>query len=101
MSDVEILAQLWGVIEERKANPRAGSYTCRLFEKGPQEIAKKVGEEAIEVIVAMSARDSHAVAHEAADLIYHLWVALCQCGVTPEEVYAELRSRYRPETFVR
>jgi len=101
MSNVEILAQLWDVIEERRANPREGSYTCRLFEKGPQEIAKKLGEEAIEVIVAMSARDSQAVAYEAADLIYHLWVALCQCGVTPEEVYAELRSRYRPEAFVK
>ena len=98
MSDVEILAQLWNVIEARRTNPREGSYTCRLFEKGPQEIAKKLGEEAIEVIVAMSARDSEAVAYEAADLIYHLWVALCQCGVRPEEVYAELRSRYRPES---
>ena len=96
MSDVEILAQLWSVIEERKANPREGSYTCRLFEKGAEEIAKKVGEEAIEVVVAMSTQNPRAVAYEAADLIYHLWVALAQSGVTPDEVYAELRGRYRP-----
>ena len=49
MSDTEILTQLWNVIEERKANPREGSYTCHLFAKGPEEIAKKLGEEAIEV----------------------------------------------------
>jgi len=97
MSDTEILTQLWNVIEERKANPREGSYTCHLFAKGPEEIAKKLGEEAIEVIVAMSAKNPQGVAYEAADLIYHLWVALAQSGVTPDDVYAELRGRYRPE----
>jgi len=95
MSDLQILEQLWNIIEERKAHPREDSYTCRLFEKGPEEIAKKLGEEAIEVIVAMNVKDSEAIAYEAADLIYHLWVALAQSGVTPEQVYAELRKRYQ------
>ena len=96
MSDVEILAQLWEVVEDRVANPRSDSYTCKLLAKGPQEIAKKLGEEAIEIIVAMGADDAKAVAYEAADLIYHLWVALAASAVTPEQVYAELRRRYRP-----
>ena len=95
---MEILGQLWDIIEDRRAHPREGSYTCRLFDKGPQEIAKKLGEEAIEVIVAMIAGDSEAVAYEAADLIYHLWVALAESGVTPQQVCAELRSRYRPRS---
>ena len=94
MSDAEILAQLWDVIEERRTNRREGSYTCRLFDMGTPEIAKKLGEEAIEVIVAMSANDRRAVVYEAADLIYHLWVALSNSEVTPEDVYAELRGRY-------
>ena len=94
MSNAEILGQLWDVIEERRTNPREGSYTCKLLDMGTQEIAKKLGEEAIEVIVAMGTKDPRAVAYEAADLIYHLWVALAESEVTPEDVYAELRGRY-------
>jgi phosphoribosyl-ATP pyrophosphohydrolase len=94
MSNAEILGQLWDVIEERRTNPREGSYTCKLLDMGTPEIAKKLGEEAIEVIVAMSAKDPRAVVYEAADLIYHLWVALSHSEVTPEDVYAELRARY-------
>jgi len=94
MSEMDILARLWDIIEERRANRQEGSYTCKLFDKGPEEIAKKLGEEAIEVIVAMSSKDRPAVVYEAADLIYHLWVALSESGVTPQDVYAELEDRY-------
>lgn len=94
MNDTGILTQLWDVIEERRANRKEGSYTCKLFDMGTPEIAKKLGEEAIEVIVAMSAQDPRSVVYEAADLIYHLWVALAHSEVTPEDIYAELRDRY-------
>ena len=95
MNDITMLDRLWNVIEDRKANPKEESYTCRLLNKGTEEIAKKVGEEAIEVIVAMANDDRDQVAYEAADLLYHLWVALAHSGITPADVYAQLESRYQ------
>lgn len=93
MSDLDILEELWEVIQGRKANPQAGSYTCRLFAQGEDEMVKKLGEETIEVIVAAKRGDAKALTWEAADLLYHLWVLLAQFEVTPSDVCAELRRR--------
>lgn len=93
MNDWQVLEELWQVIQSRRQNPSQGSYTSRLFALGEDEIVKKLGEEAIEVIVAAKAGQPEAVAREAADLLYHLWVLLAQCGVPPERVLAELRRR--------
>lgn len=88
-----ILDELFAVIQDRKANMPANSYTAHLFEKGATEIAKKVGEEAIEVIVASAEEDRGQLVYEAADLIYHLLVLLAQHDITLEELYAELAQR--------
>jgi phosphoribosyl-ATP pyrophosphohydrolase len=93
MDDFDVLAELWDTIQDRKANPSPGSYTCRLFEKGDDEVVKKLGEEAIEVIVAAKGQGKEAIVREAADLTYHLWVLLAQFGVSPADVFAELRRR--------
>lgn len=93
MSEWEILRELWDVVQDRRRNPQEGSYTSRLFALGEDEMVKKLGEEAIEVIVAAKAGQPEAVAREAADLLYHLWVLLAQCEVPPERVLAELRRR--------
>ena len=92
---MSILLELESIICSRKANPRAGSYTCRLFAQGIDEIAKKVGEEAIEVIVAATNQSDERVTKESADLIYHLLVLLAQRGVSWASVEAELASRRR------
>lgn len=90
----EILAELWQVIEERRRQPREGSYTSKLFAQGMERIAKKVGEEATEVVIEALKKDNRAAfVYENADLIYHLLVMLAAKGVTPAEVFAELSRR--------
>ena len=90
---MSILGELEQVILDRQAHPRSGSYTCRLLEKGREEIAKKVGEEAIEVILAAAAQSDERVAQESADLLYHLLVLLAERGVPWLAVEAELSLR--------
>ena len=92
MSD--ILDQLYATILDRKANPRPGSYTNSLFSAGEDEIVKKVGEEAIEVILAAKAQTEQRMIEETADLLYHVWVLLAWRNVTPQQVLAELERRH-------
>jgi phosphoribosyl-ATP pyrophosphohydrolase len=90
---VSIVTELEQVVLDRKATPRQGSYTCYLFAEGLEEIVKKVGEEAIEVIVAATSQDDGRLAAESADLIYHLLVLLAERGVPWAAVEAELARR--------
>jgi len=102
MADERFLAQLWATIESRKADEsKTGSYTRELLEKPPR-IRRKIIEEAYEVNEAHQAlevgRDSKDhLAHEAADLIYHLFVLLAAADVTPTEVYGVLERRHLPK----
>jgi phosphoribosyl-ATP pyrophosphohydrolase len=91
----QILNELYATILDRKSNPRAGSYTASLFAAGSDEIVKKVGEEAIEVIIAAKAQPDQRVVEEAADLLYHLLVLLAMRDVTLAQVEAELERRHR------
>ncbi len=99
MGNEHFLAQLWAVIESRKADEgQEKSYTRELLHD-PSRARKKVAEEAHEVNEAHQAillgRDSKDhLAHEAADLIYHLFVLLASADVTPSMVYAMLESRH-------
>jgi phosphoribosyl-ATP pyrophosphohydrolase/phosphoribosyl-AMP cyclohydrolase len=86
-------ADLFAVIEARRRERPAGSYTTSLFERGIDTIAKKVGEEAAEVIIAAKNGDPVPLAGEVADLWYHTLVLLAACGLTPEDVLAVLRQR--------
>ncbi|MDA1053065.1 MAG: phosphoribosyl-ATP diphosphatase [Planctomycetota bacterium] len=91
------LARLMATIEDRKANPPERSYTTSLFQGGVEKIGHKILEEANEVVEAAAEPGdegrSHLV-HEAADLIYHLFVMLGYQGVKLEEVEAELSRRF-------
>ncbi len=89
------LHELQAIIQERKANPRPGSYTASLFAAGEDEIVKKVGEEAVEVILAVKGQGDERVISETADLFYHLLVLLAQRGLTLEQVEAELERRHQ------
>ncbi len=82
-------------IAERQEHPREGSYTCELFRQGEVEILKKLGEEAVEVIVAASLQDRERVVYESADLMYHLLVALAAKGIAWQDVETELRRRFK------
>jgi phosphoribosyl-ATP pyrophosphohydrolase len=103
MSDERFLAQLWATIESRRADEGAtGSYTRKLL-LAPAKIRRKIAEEAYEVNEAhqalMDGRDTKDhLAHEAADLVYHLFVLLASADVTPSEVYAVLERRHATPT---
>ena len=88
-----ILQEVYDVICDRRINPKEGSYTNYLFDKGIDKMLKKVGEEAAEVIIASKNPENNEVRYEIADLFYHLFVVMVQRGVTLEEIYHELKGR--------
>jgi len=90
-----MLTHLFGVIEDRKANPKPGSYTNQLLDAGEDEIVKKIGEEAVEVILAAKGQGDERVISEFADLAYHCLVLLSYRGLSPEDVTAELERRHK------
>ncbi len=101
MTTSSVLAQLMLTIQDRKRNPPERSYTTTLFQGGVPAIGEKILEEAAEVIQAADEAfdpENHEgydhLVHEAADLIYHLFVMLGHCGVELNEVEAELARRF-------
>ncbi len=90
-----VLDQLFATIESRKTNAPPGSYTAQLFAAGENEIVKKVGEEAIEVIVAAKGQSDERIVSELADLIYHSMVLLASRGIAWRAVEDELARRAR------
>lgn len=88
-----IMDELYEVVLDRKANPKEGSYTNYLLNKGVDKICKKVGEEAAEVIIAAKNRSREELVFEASDLLYHLNVLLVEQEVTLDEIYDELKKR--------
>lgn len=90
-----MLHELYQIIIDRKINPKDGSYTNQLLEGGYQLIAQKVGEEAVEVIIAAGKQGRQRVIEESADLLYHLLVLLVDQKIGLQEVEAELENRHR------
>lgn len=91
----DVLDTLFATILDRQANPRPDSYTARLLDAGEDEILKKVGEEAMEVILAAKGQGDERLVAEVADLLYHLLVLLAARGLTLAAVKAELVQRRR------
>jgi len=85
--------ELAKVIRSRRDASAEASYTKSLFEAGPPRIAKKLGEEAVETVIAALGEDREALTREAADLIYHLFVLLEARRITLKEVLDELHRR--------
>ena len=88
------LDALMEMLAGRKTNPKEGSYTSYLFEKGLDKILKKVGEESTEVIIAGKAEDKAETIYEIGDLAYHVMVLMLELGITLEDVRKELASRH-------
>lgn len=89
----DTLSQVFKVICDRREHPIAGSYTCKLLDGGDNQILKKIGEEAVEVVMAMKDDDPDAIASEVADLFYHTLVALTHHQVDLRAVYRKLQER--------
>ncbi len=92
---MKFLEDLEKLLYQRKHDLPEGSYTSTLFKGGEDRILKKVAEEAGEVIIAVKNSDSKEITHEAADLIFHLLVALVQKGVPLSAIEQELEKRHR------
>lgn len=89
------MAYLEGIIKDRKANPKKGSYTTSLFEAGINKIAQKVGEEAVELVIESKDNDKDLFLNEAADLLYHYLILLEAKGTSLKEVKEVLRKRHK------
>ena len=85
---------LYRLIEGRKAQPKEGSYTTYLFEKGKDKILKKVGEECTEVLIGAAKNDKEETVYEIADLAYHLLVLMVEMGISLEDIIAEESKRH-------
>jgi phosphoribosyl-ATP pyrophosphohydrolase len=93
MSKDGVLERLYATIEQRRGMDAGSSYTAKLFARGNAKIAQKLGEEAVEAVIAAMQRDKAAVIAESGDLLYHLLVLWAEQGVRPDEVWEELRRR--------
>ena len=87
--------ELFAIIQDRKANPKPGSYTNSLFDAGLPRMAQKVGEEGTEVVVAALSQENERLIEEIADLTYHVMVLMTAKGVTLEDVAEELEKRHK------
>ncbi|MBC6680133.1 bifunctional phosphoribosyl-AMP cyclohydrolase/phosphoribosyl-ATP diphosphatase HisIE [Zhenpiania hominis] len=85
---------LYEMIRGRKTQPKEGSYTTYLFDKGMDKILKKVGEESTEVIIAGTKQDKEETIFEIADLAYHIMVMMVEQGIEMKDVTAELAKRH-------
>ncbi len=92
MSD--ILSELAEVLEQRKGADPDSSYVAKLYAKGMNKILEKVGEEAVEVIIAAKDNDKDNLVYETADLWFHSLVMLAQAGLHPDDVLNELGRRF-------
>lgn len=93
LNPLHVLESVYRTIEDRKANPKEGSYTNYLFDKGIDKILKKVGEEATEIVIAAKNSNPEEVKYEIADFLYHMMVLMVEKGVSWEEITKELSER--------
>jgi len=93
VADEHVLDRLYDVIDSRKGADPDTSYTARLFSRGRQQIAKKLGEEAVETLIEGIRGDKPKLVAESADMLYHLLTLWASVGVKPAAVWAELDRR--------
>ncbi len=90
---IKVFQDVYDVILDRKSNPKEGSYTNYLFDKGIDKILKKLGEEATEIVIASKNPNAEEIKYEIADFLYHMMVLMAEKNVTWEEITTELANR--------
>ena len=90
---LKVLEDVYDIIEDRKENPKEGSYTNYLFDKGVDKILKKLGEECTEIVIAAKNPDPEEIKYEISDFLYHCMVLMVEKNVTWEEIMNELSQR--------
>lgn len=92
--NISWLLSLFNLIKERKSSLPEGSYTTKLFTSGENRIIQKVGEEAIETVIAAKNNDKNEIVNEVSDLLYHLFVMLAEKGIELTEIANNLKERH-------
>lgn len=90
---MKVFEDVYNTIIDRKNNPKEGSYTNYLFDKGVDKILKKIGEEATEIVIAAKNPDPQEIKYEISDFLYHVMVLMAEKGVTWKEITKELSRR--------
>jgi len=90
----DVLGKLAQTLENRKNADPDSSYVASLYDKGLDEILKKIGEEATEVVIAAKSGEKTAIIHETADLWFHTLVMLAQQDLSPDDILSELSQRF-------
>lgn len=88
-----VFESVLNIIKDRKVNPKEGSYTNYLFDKGIDKILKKLGEEATEIVIAAKNPNENEVKYEISDFLYHMMVLMAEKNITWEEITTELAQR--------
>lgn len=96
-TSLNFLNELFKLIKKRKAELPENSYTTKLFKEGANRIIQKVGEEAIETVIAAKNRDKNEIINETSDLIYHLFVMLAEQEIEFGSVVSNLERRHRTQ----
>jgi phosphoribosyl-ATP pyrophosphohydrolase/phosphoribosyl-AMP cyclohydrolase len=90
---LRVFEDVYSVIQDRKVNPKEGSYTNYLFDKGVDKILKKVGEEATEIVIAAKNPNPNEIKYEISDFLYHVMVLMVEKGVTWADITEDLAKR--------
>ena len=90
---LQVFESVYSTIVNRKENPKEGSYTNYLFDKGIDKILKKVGEEATEIVIAAKNPNPEEIKYEISDFLYHVMVLMVERGITWEDITKELSER--------
>lgn len=93
INPLTVFSDVYNVIMDRKNNPKEGSYTNYLFDKGIDKILKKCGEEATEIVIAAKNPDAEELKYEISDFLYHMMVLMAECGLDWNDVIKELAHR--------
>jgi len=91
--DSAIISEIYQVIQDRKLNYKMDSYVCKLLANSEVLLPKKIGEEAVEVIIALKDKDREAIIYEVADLWFHTLVALGSFNISTQDIFRELKKR--------
>jgi len=90
---LHVFKEVFDVIQDRRKNPKEGSYTNYLFDKGIDKILKKCGEEATEIVIAAKNPGAEELRYEIADYLYHMMVLMAECGLDWDDITMELAHR--------
>ena len=95
MADIAFLNELYAVILDRRKNAKPeDSYVAKIAAQGLPRLAQKVGEEAVETVIAAMKKDKKELTSESADLLFHLLMLWAEAGLSPDDIAAELKARH-------